>query len=457
MPTIKHYGVPLAKKRENWERFLGTFHPVPEEWKKGAGVASEEGDEVPTTEVMPCESWEELVGYWKKAVCWTEGMDTALAVCLACASSTMLTGDQLWIKLIGPASCGKSTLCEALTVSTRFVVAKSKLRGFHSGFVAQEDKKATQKADHSLIPEIRNKTLITKDGDTLLSSPNLSEILSEARDLYDGVSRSHYRNSAGRAYAGLRMTWILAGTASLRSIDSSELGERFLDCVVVDKLEDGQRESIAKRVRQRAFGARVIETDEEDENRQKTQDEEMLEAHGRTAGYLEYLRENVAERIEELKVPTEAEEGCERMGDFVAYMRARPSKLQSESKEREMPWRLIVQLARLAMNLSVVLNRPEIDDVVMEKVKKVALDTARGHTLDICRQLVKVGDLGMEAKGLATIANLSEPKANDYLLFLSHIGVVERTKNVKRKKGFQSRGVRWKLTHAVKHLMEHIE
>ena len=144
---------------------------------------------------------------WRKALKWTDGLDCALSVMLASVTSTMQVGDQLWVKIIGPASCGKSTLCEALSVNDKYILAKSTIRGFHSGY--KSDRDGTE--DNSLIVQVRNKTLITKDGDTILQSPNLGQILSDARDLYDCTTRSHYKNKMGKDYVGVRMTWILCG------------------------------------------------------------------------------------------------------------------------------------------------------------------------------------------------------------------------------------------------------
>ena len=238
---------------------LARLHPVPLAWltRKANGQTASDGGALLT---LPCTHYRDMIGSWRKALKWTDGLDHALSVMLASITSTKSIGDQLWIKVIGPAACGKSTLCEALSVSQEYVFAKSTIRGFHSGYVG-ENNKAGQ--DHSLIPLIRDKTLVTKDGDTLLQSPNLNQILSEARDLYDGTSRTHYRNATSRDYSGIRMTWILCGTSSLRAIDSSELGERFLDCVIMDTIDNQMEDEILWRVVNRAQRNVCIESDGE--------------------------------------------------------------------------------------------------------------------------------------------------------------------------------------------------
>src|SRR5690606_14950694 len=116
--------------------------------------------------------------------------------------------------------------------------------------------------DYSLISKLGGKTLVVKDGDTLLQSPNLGQILSEARDLYDTVSRSSYRTKqGGRDYQGVRMTFILCGTSSLRKIDSSELGERFLDCVIMEGIDNDLEDEILWRVANRVERNMGVEAD----------------------------------------------------------------------------------------------------------------------------------------------------------------------------------------------------
>jgi hypothetical protein len=183
---------------------------------------------------------------------------------LASVASTKSIGDQLWIKVIGPPSTAKSSLCEALSINKQYIVPISTIRGFHSGYKSPGSSK-----DNSLIPLIANKTLVTKDGDTMLQAPNKAQIFSEARDLYDRVSRAHYRTGDQKTYEGIPLTWILCGTNALREIDRSELGARFLDCIIMEPswlLTDEGREiedDILWRAANRAAEHVTIESDGE--------------------------------------------------------------------------------------------------------------------------------------------------------------------------------------------------
>ena len=431
----------MPKRIQRLGRLLKLIEPIPASWaerdtqlqptkKKKGGMA-----------LVECSDYRLMINKWRRALRWTEGLDHALSVMLASVTSTKSVGDQLWIKVIGPASCGKSTLCEALSVNDQYTLAKSTIRGFHSGFGDGEE-------DNSLIAKLFDKTLITKDGDTLLQSPNLGQILSEARDLYDSVSRTHYRNRTSRDYSGVRMTWILCGTSSLRSIDSSELGERFLDCVIMDGIDDELEDDILWRVANRADRNLSIESNGCAE---KHYEPALVEAFQLTGGYVSYLRENATQLLSEVRNPEEALRLCTRLGKFVAYMRARPSGMQEETAEREFGARLVVQMVRLAKCLAVVLNKRSVDIEVMNRVSQVAFDTARGNTYNISYALYEATE-GHTTKALSLHVTLSDSKLRELLRFLQRIGAI---KLVQRKQAGVSKRS-WHLTPLLRKLFEDV-
>jgi hypothetical protein len=382
--------------------------PIPDDWM-------DENVLLNSVEPVGCSDFNRLREAWTQAMSWTTGLETSLVVMLAAAASTNLIGDQLWVKIIGPASCGKSTLCEAVSVSKKYILAKSTLRGFHSGFSPNTGK------DTSLVSQCKGKTLITKDGDTLLQQPNLSQILAEARDVYDTVSRTSYRNQASRNYEGLRMTWILCGTKSLRSIDSSELGERFLDCVLMEEIDDDLEDEILMMV---ARGQQRVMSREADEQVASNYSPELLRAMQLTGGYVEYLREHASELMSQVSMADSRLRLITRYAKFVAYVRARPSKLQDEEQEREFGARLTKQHLRMAYCVAIALGRNEVDADVMRVVRKVCLDTARGTTLELIRSLYD--QPGQDTNVLSLTCNIKETTVRSLLTFMCSIGITER-------------------------------
>jgi hypothetical protein len=372
----------------------------------------------------------------------TEGLEAGLSFALAIVVSTEAAGDQLWGRLIGPPSCGKSVLCEALSVAKKFILAKSTIRGFHSGY--KSDK--TGEEDHSLIVLAKNKTLVVKDGDTILKLPNLGQVLAEARDVYDGTSRAHYRHGVKRDYEDHRMTFLLCGTESLRSLDSSELGERFLDCLVAEDMDEDTERLIQHRValrRMREMGISAASGRAQDTP-------EMLLAKQLTGGYVEYLRENAQRLLSAVRASEAVLERIERLAEFVSFVRARPSKTQEEKAQRELSFRLTSQLMGMAVALTVVLNRREVDEDVLRRVTKIARDTARGRTFVLVSNLYRIGPVGAETRQLAIWTAETEDSERKLLRFLAKIGVTElyAPETIHGLKGRP----RWRLTDRLRRL-----
>ncbi len=435
----------LKKRITYFTEMSNSIKPTPSDWVGGGEVTAKPGEV--KLACVPCDKWTTLIAAWKKAMRWTEGLDRALSVMLSSIASTMSIGDQLWIKVVGPPSSGKSTLCEALSVNSKYTLARSCIRGFHSGYKSDAD----GSTDHSLIAELTGKTLITKDGDTLLQSPNIGQILSEARDLYDGVSRSSYRHGITREYNRHRTTWILCGTSSLRILDTSELGERFLDCIIMREIDPSLEDEILRKAVQQAVEAVSTIADNQQDGMNSNS---MICAMQLTGGYIDWLRSEGSKLLKNVQITPEAGEQCMMFGKFVSFMRARPSIKQEELAERELSARLVKQHVRLACCLGVVLNRPIIDEEVMRRVRQVALDTARGRVFEITRRLYDNYKRGLDTKSLALLCNESEPKLKLLLRFLGRIGAVEAF--LKKDKVMLSSRPLWRLTPLVKSLYEKV-
>lgn len=359
---------------------------------------------------------------------------------LASVASVKTVGDQLWVKVLGPPSCGKSVLCEALAVNREHILAKSAIRGFHSGYIGMEG----PKEDYSLVSRLYDKTLVTKDGDTLLQSPNLGQILSEARDLYDCTARPYYRNAAGRDYEGVRMTWILCGTASLRKLDTSELGERFLDCIIQHGIDEQLEDEIAWRVVNRADRNVNLEANGRVDRHYEPA---MVDAMQLTAGYIDWLKEDTTEKLVVIDNNDGAKKCCARWGKFIANMRARPSYYQSETAERECAYRLCSQLVRLSKCLALVLNQTSVNDLVLNHVHKVVVDTSHGKVLKIVRQILREGPQG--GNSIAVHIGSTGSEATRLLLFMKNIGIVKAVRPVV---GCIRQPIKWDLTKRARQL-----
>ncbi len=412
MPKPPDLTIPgLLQSIVSFQRILERATIAPMYWIDISDVPRSKSNNL---EPLDCENYEEVKDAWKQAMVWTPGLNSALIVMLSSAMSTMLVGDQLWVKILSPASTGKTSLCEAIALLLDYVKSVSTIRGFHSGF---------GEGEHSLIDQVNGKCLVIKDGDTLLQSPGLAQILSEGRDLYDTVARSSYRNKASRDHIGVRFSWILAGTSSLRQIDHSELGQRFLDCVIMEGIDSELEKVVCLSAARSAALSSQLEVTGEAETRYTP---EMSLAMRLTAGYLKYLRKNAADITSKIKFSEENLVTLSDYGIFVAHMRSRPSKTQTESHERELGARLTKQITKLSMCVPAVLNKSSIDDETMSTVKKVVFDTSRGDSLAIVQKL-HASKIGMEITGLAHATGQLEDKLRSMLRFMGKIGIVDRS------------------------------
>ena len=428
------------------EELFKKIDDVPEEWFSQEKRKSNGSVEIV---LKDCDKYEGMIDAWTKALKWTQGLDDALSVMLASVASTGQMGDQLWIKLVGPPGCGKTTLSEAITTNRQYIFPKDTFTGLTSGYATAEDGK-----NMSMVDQLNGKTLLINDGDTLLQASNLGEILSQLRAFYGGNIRAQYKNEMSYDFEGYRTTVILCGTSSLQKLDTSELGERFLDCIVMEgidlDLEDQVVWSVAEKAR------RDLNLSTEDSRVDKQQSPEMIEAMARTGGYVGYLREKAGELARGVETPHWALYQCTRLGKFVAYMRARPSKTQDESSEREFGARLTSQMVRLMTFLAVVLNRTTIDSEVLRRTTKVALDTSRGKVLNICRYLLDAEEGRLTLRDLALLTGMEEGETKKLLKFLRAIGALKvSSKKVNGVRGRSSKP-RWFLASRFKKLCEEV-
>lgn len=395
-----------------------------------------------SSELRPtkCTSWTELEQAWRLAVNFHESMDRALSIELASILSTYTMGDPIWLKIVGSPSCGKTTLAEALAVAQKYVKSVSHLgNSLFSGY--KTDKEGAE--DHSLIAKIDKKTLVVKDGSTLQKMPGLDKILSQLRDLYDCVTRAHYGNALERNYENVRCTVHINGTDSLRELDDTCLGARFID-VVFSKIDDNLEWAIASRVYDNVMqNAGTLINGRADSRKSK----ELVRAMKLTGGYIEYLCENAERLIQAVKVPEDLKDKIIRLGLFVEHLRARPPSNQTEIEEgRQLVARLVGQFARLAKHLAAAMSKKEIDAEVWRRVRQTGLDTARGKTFEVCKHLhanrikgVSVGSLTVHLSSCSGFAGQGEDRVRAYLSFLKKIQVA----NFEVSK---SRRITWKLT-----------
>jgi len=383
-----------------------------------------------------CDSFDKLMDVFGRAYHLTTDMRTAMAVVLASIYSTNLEGEQVWVKLIGRPGCGKSTISKAISAS-EFVQSMSTFTGLFSGWKDGDDD------DPSLIPLIKNRTLVVKDADALLKQPNIAKIMSELRDFYDKDSTVHYNNRQRYNYQNIRSTFIMMGTQVLRRADQSFLGERLisLEMDVTKKDEELIEAKVVENSIKQALKVKVPTS---------------KEVMSGTKGYIGHLKEKQPEDIE---MPSKFTDMVVRLCRLAANMRTivdrdNSGKLLSPAIP-EMPTRLIGQFINTAISLCVVLDQNEPNDDICSILKKLIKDTINPHSyrFQICDLILDAP--GITAKGIQEKLNISPSIINSELNDLIELKFVDVIKKVVDPgRNIKARG--FMLSEKIKHEFEEI-
>lgn len=408
---------------------LDMVEPVPDEWfnHQAANVL-----------LPPCDTWENLVGHWKKAMHWNEGLDHALPVMLSCAASVPLPEDQLWVEVRSPPSTGKTEMADAMAKDAEHVFEIDIFKGLHSGTRTPDG------SDASLLSLIKGKCLIITDADTIIRMPNKEQILSEFRRAYDRNSSTHYRNGVSNQYKDWSFTTIICGTESLDALDESELGQRFVRIVIMDRVDDIMEVLINEN---KLNKMRDLYRTQPIMNGKGASTEEKLTAQMMTGGYLHWLRNNIGTLIANIEMSDEVVSQINTFARFAAYFRARPSKNETEKESREQSTRLSGQLGKLAYCLTAIFGKNYIDKEIMRRVAKVALDTGRGTTFNIAKILAPYASEGLDVETIASNLLAGSTEIREYLRFLQKLGMVESY--VKEGKIGLGTRTRWRITHPI--------
>ena len=444
-----HGGSTLAARVKALNSLLAKLQPIPDDWVEGRSVSSSSRGAL-ALDYEPCTDYKTLTTAGRDALKWTEGIDLTFSAMLSSILSVPTVGNQVWLMVIGPPSSGKSTLCEALSVNRQYVLPKDTLTGLFSGWQAGLDKGENL----SMANDMYDKTLVIKDGDTILRSLNRDKIMSELRALYDRCIRVQYKNKMSKDHEGLNCTVILCGTSTLFEMDSADRGARFLTVDIQPKADHDQEREIALRTAYSSFSDMTLLANGTAESRDSPA---LTRFKKLTGGYIQYLRENGQRLIDGVKDPDGSSLAmCVDLATFVSYMRCRPPKKQDEKVEREMPYRLTSQLVRMARGLAVVLNKTTLDADVMHRVRQIALHTAHGKVMTLCDYIRSCGTEGAQSAGIGHVIGETQDEAVKILRFLRKIEAVEPRKAPEKRGYIASTRPVWFLSPIVSKLYDSI-
>lgn len=417
---------------------LSKIQDAPREWfasdvRVGGGV------HLNGKQTRDCSTWAQCEAAWDYkrggAILFRRDLSDVLATSLAICASTQQSGNQLFMDVIGSPGSGKTMICQGLLTSDH-CIALENMTKLISGY----KKEGEAGKDCSFLARANGKTWVTCEFDVLGSSHEYAQLMGKVRRIFDGETTATYGNDdEDRKYNLLRTPWVRCGTHKMMDRmadrDQSQLGDRFLRIIIGDPNHEEKRAITRSALRNersamlnQAVGSTGSVVDPKTQIAQET-----------TGGYVDWLRSNIDELLGKLDVSEAAEDYCIDLAELSADLRARPNEGRhavDSHDTKEMPTRLARQNIRLASCLAVVLNKDHIDDDVLRIVRKVALDTAFGHSLNVVNWMVGInqrdphlrtyqecGGIGMET--IAMWSNMTPDRCHKYLMFLRKIGVAD--------------------------------
>ncbi len=359
------------------------------------------------SEDYSCDSYDKLLETFKTVFYTTPDMEKGLALVLASIYSVRNPMEQLWIRLIGPPSSGKTTIAKTVSGSDR-VKLMSTFTGLYSGWKDDSDD------DAGLIPEISGRTLVVKDADALLRQANVEKIFSELRDFYDKDASVQYKNRVKHDYRNIHCTMVLCGTNSLRRADNAFLGERFLDFEL--RLSDDDRNKISKRAIENTVRAIT------------SGDSNTLETAVISAG--KGFITHMMKRDLKTKLDDKTLDYIDRLSKLACALRSKVDRDMGGRGEvtftpvTESPARLAGQLTKLCLVLPVVFN-VEIPDErthhILFKVVRDIIDPS-SNRYRICMELVEGWH---SAQQLYIATDISTPVLSRELSDLKHLEIID--------------------------------
>lgn len=371
----------------------------------------EEGDEVKKTFTIDVDSLDKVTSYStfqkqiKESLYTNKSILQTIDTMLATSLSVFLPGEPLWLFVVGPASCGKSTVIEAFGGNNKYFDYVSKLTSTSlvSGW------RNTDGSDASTLHKMNNKTLFIKDMTVLLGMPDgvQQQLWDLLRDAYDGYVKITYGN--GKVYEATDFKFnIIAGvTPIIYKHNDASKGERFLriDFLGDDFDEDEHMNQAWSNMGQKR------------ENKQKLSNT-ML-------GYYKHLvetfdPENVAEIPETIRSKIQA------LAKVGARLQAQVEKDRNEGMiyrpKPAVATRLSLQFKNLVHGLAHVRGEKVVSESTYDIVRKVGFNSCPGLNFEVINYILKHKQV--TRKSIIDNLRLPSTRVHQILTDLEHLQLV---------------------------------
>lgn len=320
------------------------------------------------------DTFDKFLNVFRETYHTTPDMELCLLLVLISIYSINVGGEQIWLRIIGPPGCGKTTVAKAVSASDQ-VVLRSTFTGLFSGYNDGSNE------DKSLVPIIAGKTLFVKDADALLQQANISKIFSELRDFYDKDSSTGYRHGFNHDYRNIPSTMVLCGTNVLRRADQAFLGERFLDLEM--RISQHDEELISQRMLERSMLLASDASNLPPEMRVQAAAKGFIDHHMMTKQLNSAITKNLQTSILKLakltaKMRTKVDRDTFGKGDVTF------------SPVAELPTRLIGQLSKMMMCVPMITGKEDetLSNRLLKKVVRDIIDPT-SNRYRLCQDLME--------------------------------------------------------------------
>lgn len=341
--------------------------------------------------------------YTSKSILQT--IDTMLAVCL----SVKMPGEPLWLFVVGPASCGKSTVIEAFGGHNKYFDYTSKLTATSlvSGWRNPDG------SDASSLHKMNMRTLFVKDMTVLLGMPDgvQQQLWDLLRDAYDGYIKVQWGNGKVFEATDFKFNIIAGVTPIIYKHNDASKGERFLriDFLGSDFDEDEHMDL--------AWDGAATKK----ENKTKLQ-QTML-------GYYKHVFETF-DPEQTAEVPQAIRDKVKALAKLVARLQTQVEKDRNEGMiyrpRSAVATRLQLQFKNLILSLAHVRGEKVVSEATYDIVRKVGFDSCPGLNFEVIDYIRKRGSA--TRKDLVSILKIPGTRIHQIVTDLEQLGIIVQGK-----------------------------
>jgi len=353
-------------------------------------------------------TWFDVKSVFTKYLHMSDDLWNALRIVFATVITTQIPDDPLWMHIVGPAGCGKTSIVMS-AAGCSDVIARSTLSPnmLVSGFQGTNDP--------SLLAILNGKCLFVKDATEILtmSRDDKVTVFSTLRGAYDGTVARTYGNGVRREYK-VHCNIVFAVTGAIYGEPSASLGSRFLMYHIKKTRE-------TKNVNSRAAARMAIRS------------------VGKGTQINHELNDIVTKFLDVVVTPEDypllpesMEDRIIGLGEVLAILRAevdrderrdRKLKFRPESEEAT---RICKQLTKLAMGLALIDDVSEVNEDHLKIITRVALDSCVGFNLEAITSLIEKP--GQTITELCESCNLPRTTMQDQVEDLYELGALKISK-----------------------------